>query len=361
MYKNLLIRIYFCLGICFALFSCATKGPQTVGLDPSSQKFLDIIGYIILPIEEKIFREMPFEDRGEFLQDFWARRDPDPTTPLNEFRQTYYQRVAFADMSFREGRPGWKTDRGRAYILLGPPTNILTKTMGDTPYEQGKFGTANLLETGTLTERPTIIWVYDNYMEYFAGPLRLVFVDFNSTGEFKLTTQEKITAFNMTSPTMDNLNFAKYQWVGEIELDEKSRVELGIFDYYASVEIERGNYNSALFAVDIPCRKLDYKKVSEVTPLYLCDLLISAEIRDTDNNLITRLEEPYVEKLREDRIKALMAEDIQIHREWMLDLPPGAKYLYVEITDNIKGKRLRKLLEIKSKHKDDPPRHSIDP
>lgn len=291
---------------------------------------------------------MPAEDRQEFLEEFWARRDPDPSTPLNEYRQTYYQRIAFANKSFREGRPGWKTDRGRAYILLGPPTNILTKTIGDTPYEQGKFSPANLLETGTLTERPTIIWIYDNLLADFGGPLRLVFVDFNATGEFRLTTQEKITAFNMTSPLTDNPHLAKYQWLGEIELDQAALAEIGIFDYSASVQIREGTHNSLLFAVDIPFRKLEVKDNDEDPPFYFCDLLISAEIRDGDNNLITSLEEPYTEKLSEGRVKSLMAEDTKLHREWELDLPLLAKYICVAVADNIRGKRLRKLLEIKT-------------
>jgi len=188
-------------------------------------------------------------------------------------------------------------------------------------------------------------------MEYFAGPLRLVFVDFNATGEFKLSTQEKITAFNMTSPTMDNPNLAKYQWVGEIELDEKNRMDFGIFDYNSSVEIEEGTHDSALFAVDIPYRRLDYKKIDETDALYVCDLLISAEIKDSDFQLITGIEESYTERMREDRIIALMSEDVILHKEWTLDLPSGARYIYVSVVDTIKGKRLRKLLEVKMKQK----------
>jgi GWxTD domain-containing protein len=335
-----------CLVLCLSFLHCSTKGPQPIDLDPNSQKFLDLIAYIILPIEEKIFREMPPEDRGEFLQNFWGRRDPDPSTPVNEFRQTYYQRIAMADKSFREGKPGWKTDRGRTLVLLGPPTNVLTKTMGDVPYETDRFATANPLETGTLTERPTEIWVYDNYLEHFAGPLRLVFVDYNATGEFKLTTMEKITAFSMTSSTWDNPNLSKYQWVGEIEMDEKSRMEFGIFDYDAAVEILKGEFPSARVSFDIPYRRIHLIKEASQ---YSCNLLISLDIRDGTKELLTRQEEPISLNLFEDQLKNLMINDIQLHKEWVLDLPPDAKHIYIEVKNLDIGKRLRKLFIVESK------------
>ncbi|GAH84100.1 unnamed protein product, partial [marine sediment metagenome] len=96
---------------------------------------MDIIRYIITPQEERIFREMPPEDRGEFIMDFWARRDSDPSTPENEFRSQYYTRLAVADKAFRAGIPGWMTDKGRIYILLGPPTDVIKKTMGEKSIE----------------------------------------------------------------------------------------------------------------------------------------------------------------------------------------------------------------------------------
>ena len=98
------IKLSFCCCLCFLLVCCASKDPGKVSLDPESQKFLDYIGYVILPVEEKIFREMPLEDRGDFIKDFWARRDPDPSTPINVFRQAYYTRLATADKAFRAER-----------------------------------------------------------------------------------------------------------------------------------------------------------------------------------------------------------------------------------------------------------------
>ncbi len=340
----LIIVFSFCL--CFFLFSCASSVPKRVSLDPASQKFLDLIGYIILPIEEKIFREMPPEDRGEFIKDFWARRDPDPSTPENEFRRTYYTRLAIGDKAFKVGKPGWKTDRGRIYILLGPPTNVITKSMGDVPYEQAKFVKANPIETGTITERPTEIWVYDNYPEYFAGPLRLVFVDYHGTGDYQLTTKLEITPFSMVSPTWDPPNLAKYQWLGQIQMDEKTPGDLAIFDYdvYADISRKKGEAASVIISIDIPCYRLDFHKKQEK---FTCDLSMSAEIRDTQSNMITRQEKQSLQVLSKNQIRSMVTNKSVIHNEIELDFPLESKFIYISVTDNVTGKRLRKLLQVK--------------
>jgi len=285
--------------------ACASSQPKKLQLDPLSQKFLDYVSYIIMPVEEKIFREMPPEDRGEFIRDFWARRDPDPSTPINEFRQTFYTRLAIADKAFKVGKPGWRTDRGRIYILLGPPTNVISKSMGDVPYEQNKFVKANPLETGTITERATEIWVYDNYPEYFAGPLRLVFVDYYGTGDYKLQT--KNVAAEVTSSPEGPLAQVK---------------------------------------VDIPFARLDYKKEGEK---YIYDLSVAVEIRDKEKNIITRQEEEIRDSLPWERLKSNITNQLTIHRTWSLDLPPKSHFIYISVTDKVRGKRLRKLLTVSLK------------
>lgn len=327
------------------LVSCASKGPSRVSLDPQSQQFLDYISYIILPVEEKIFREMPPEDRGEFIKDFWARRDPIPSTPLNEYRQTFYSRLAVADKAFAKGKPGWRTDRGRIYILLGPPTNVIEKAMGDTPYEAQKFAQASLLDRGTLTERPTILWVYDNYPGYFDGPLRLVFVDYHSTGDYQLTTRESITPFSMVSPTWDTPDLKHYQWVGEIEMEELELITHNIFDYdaLASISEDQGLLTASVL-IDISYGYLSYRKSGEN---FSCHLKIAAEAKDGEKKLLTKQEEPYSESLSLHRIKSNIENNAQIHKQWTLALPANGKYIYISVLDDVSGKKLRKLLEIK--------------
>lgn len=80
--------------------------------------------YIISDVEKKAFQNLNSdEERDKFIQDFWEVRDPTPGTPENEFKEEHYRRIQFADQSFGlgSGAEGWRTDRGRMYILLGPP------------------------------------------------------------------------------------------------------------------------------------------------------------------------------------------------------------------------------------------------
>ncbi len=340
-------KLTICLCLSSILVYCASKGPRKVSLDPESQQFLDYIGYIILPVEEKIFREMPPEDRGEFIRDFWARRDPEPSTPINEFRQTYYTRLATADKAFREGMPGWKTDRGRIYILLGRPTNILRKAMGDVPYEGGKFVTASTLETGTLTEKPTEIWIYDNYPEIFSGPLRLVFVDHHGTGAYKLTTNVEITPFSMAVPSWDEPDIAKYQWQGEIEMDGRGYEELAIFDYDVSLGTGEGKAGSFIsLGIDVPYSRVGIRQEGEN---YICDLIISAEVIDSQNLRASQKGEPFSRTFSKNQLKDMIKNKALIHKEWNFSLPPGKNLIYVSVTDSVRGKKLRKLFHAEGK------------
>ncbi len=92
------------------------------------------------------------------------------------------------------------TDRGRIYILLGPPMDVIKKAMGEKSKEfsrdQRQLST-NLLEEGTFTEKPTDIWIYNQYPDYFAGPLHLTFVDYDGTGNYRLTTDVEVKPFSM--------------------------------------------------------------------------------------------------------------------------------------------------------------------
>src|SRR3954471_9212683 len=80
------------------------------------------VGYIITPEEKKAFLALQTdEERENFIENFWRRRDPNPDTEENEFREQYYERIAYANEHYTSGIPGWKTDRGRIYITWGKP------------------------------------------------------------------------------------------------------------------------------------------------------------------------------------------------------------------------------------------------
>ena len=78
--------------------------------------------YLITDEEKKAFKALATdEERENFIENFWRRRDPNPDTEENEFREEYYERIAYANEHYTSGIPGWKTDRGRIYIAWGKP------------------------------------------------------------------------------------------------------------------------------------------------------------------------------------------------------------------------------------------------
>ena len=91
-------------------------------LDPVYQDFLKLAAYIISPTEREVFLELPDNrDRDIFITDFWKIRDPTPGTPENEYKDEIRKRFDHANKYFAAGRPGWMTDRGRIWIILGEP------------------------------------------------------------------------------------------------------------------------------------------------------------------------------------------------------------------------------------------------
>ena len=91
------------------------KGPYKTWLDEE-------VPYIITDDERKAFLSLANdEEREAFIENFWQRRNPNPDSPENEFREEHYRRIQYANDHYAAGKPGWKTDRGHIYIMWGPP------------------------------------------------------------------------------------------------------------------------------------------------------------------------------------------------------------------------------------------------
>ena len=321
-------------------------------VDSNSQKFLDLIRYIVTPQEGRIFREMPPDDRGEFIKDFWARRDSDPSTPENEFRSVYYTRLAVADKAFRAGIPGWMTDKGRIYILLGPPTDVIKKTMGDKSTEISRHLrelSSNLLEEGTFTERPTDIWIYNQYPDYFSGPLRLTFVDYEGTGNYKLTTDVEVKPFSMMSPLQSDPDMVKYQWIGEIEGSESLPAFLPFLDYSISLGEPKKNKDGTHTiecSFDIPYRAIRYQKKDDGWDY---SLELGIEVKFVEEKSSYRENKVIRKHISSETLKINISERYSIMESFFVPLNTGKNEIYFSVRDNIPQKRLRKLeiVEIK--------------
>ena len=140
----------------------------------------DVI-YIISPEERSAFLQLETnEEREQFIEQFWLRRSGNPDLPDNDFKEEHYRRIAYANEHYASGIPGWKTDRGRIYIMWGPPDEIESHPTGgtwDRPMDEGG---------GSTTTYPWETWRY-RYLEGIQENVILEFVDTTSTGEYHLT------------------------------------------------------------------------------------------------------------------------------------------------------------------------------
>ncbi|HEX8370717.1 MAG TPA: GWxTD domain-containing protein [Pyrinomonadaceae bacterium] len=131
--------------------------------------------YIITENEKEVARNLKTEaDQEQFVENFWRRRDPDPETEINEFKEEYYDRIAYADEHFPSGIPGWKTDRGKIYILYGKPDRI----------EKGR---AEFEENENV---PFEKWFY-RQITGIGSDVRLTFIDPTESLEFRLTKDRR--------------------------------------------------------------------------------------------------------------------------------------------------------------------------
>ncbi|HXJ88266.1 MAG TPA: GWxTD domain-containing protein [Candidatus Binatia bacterium] len=146
------------------------------------KKWLDEdVTYIITDEERAAFKQLSNdEERDNFIEAFWQRRDPTPDTEENEFKEEHYQRIAYANEHFAAGVPGWRTDRGRIYIVFGKPDEIESHPSGGTyerPMDEGG---------GTTSTFPFEQWRY-RYIEEIGQEVIIEFVDTCMCGEYHMT------------------------------------------------------------------------------------------------------------------------------------------------------------------------------
>jgi GWxTD domain-containing protein len=156
--------------------------------EEDARKFREEVSYIATHSELELFDSLPLEGKSAFLSDFWARRDPDPATSENEFKIEYFKRFKYVTANFSQfkgARPGWRSDRGRVFLVYGEPTEI------------ERFPPS--LE-GRAWER----WWYHG-ME---GGVYFVFVDMEAAGDYTLvhsSKQDEIKDYNWE-------NKIKFSW-----------------------------------------------------------------------------------------------------------------------------------------------------
>ena len=139
------------------------------------------VRWIITDEEMAAFKKLATNaERDQFIEQFWLRRDPTPDTEENEYKEEHYRRIAYANEHFAAGVPGWRTDRGRMYIMYGKPDSIDAHPAGGPylrPAEEGG---------GSTSTYPFEVWRY-RYLEGIGQEIEIEFVDTCGCGEYHMT------------------------------------------------------------------------------------------------------------------------------------------------------------------------------
>ena len=138
------------------------------------------VPYLITDEEKKAYKALKTDDEREnFIENFWRRRDPNPDTEENEFREEYYERIAYANEHYASGIPGWKTDRGRIYIAWGKPDGVESHPTG------GSYDRPSYEGGGSTTTYPFETWFY-RHLDNVGDGIEIEFVDPTGTGEYRI-------------------------------------------------------------------------------------------------------------------------------------------------------------------------------
>jgi GWxTD domain-containing protein len=139
------------------------------------------VRWIITDQEMQAFKSLSNdEERDQFIENFWLRRNPNPDSPENEYREEHYARIAYANEHFAAGKPGWRTDRGHIYIAYGKPDSIDSHPSGgsyERPMEEGGGNTSTF---------PFEVWHY-RYLEGIGDNIDIEFVDTCMCGDYHMT------------------------------------------------------------------------------------------------------------------------------------------------------------------------------
>lgn len=265
-------------------------------LNPEDKEFLSTVRYIITKEERKIFLELPESEREEFKDEFWGRRDPDPNTEENEFKETYFERIEEANQMFRGGLPGWLQDRGRIYILFGPPTQRSVHQM-------------------QAYSKSTEIWYYGNFP--------VIFVDETGTGDYRLATLDIVHSLEMVK--------------AEETYQKKARPREKFFDF--DVHTRKSEENKIIVVVEI-----DFKDIWFVGDEGRLETMIalSVEVLDIEGRLILKGEEEYPVTLLEDDIGKEKSYVI----EYPLVLKRGKYMVNLDVESRAGGEKRSKKLKI---------------
>ena len=279
-------------------------------LDPDSEEFYQYARYLFTKHERKIFLNLPTkEERKRFIRHFWEIRDPNPYTEENEFKLEMKERFEYVSKYLKEGPiPGWKTDRGRIYILLGPPDNTLER-----PFLGGSVGTQNI---------GIIYWYYEE------SSILVCFIDRRGYGIFRMNA--RLTSLRL----LDELENRKYY----ISTKDDSKFETTLLDFDLTYDSKT---RALLFSID--SKNILFEKIdSQTMAKFKIDLIIYKSKIDFSKK--TEIKTIHVDKNK------LLKKDAAIELHLPIDLPPGNVKIDAIVTDLFGSAVRRKFISMKVKN-----------
>ncbi len=349
--KKVLMAVTLFLALVFLTSFCATSRLER-RLDPQNEEFFNKVRYIITKEESKIFLELPPSARAKFSDEFWKRRDPTPETETNEYKEAYYARIEEANRLFKGGgRPGWLQDRGRIYILFGPPNERQTNPMGGQPvdpYEDPRrMIDSRRVATG---EKPTEVWVYYNLFSSLQKPqaINLVFVDTGGTGDYKLTTNiDEVIPGTMGAETVFRPDLALSH---ELQKEESLRTRLNfqraLFDFSWEFIKEKNKEleSNLLIRINLPYKNIIFAKEED---RFKAELELEIQVRNIVDEVIWKFENVYNLEFREEFLNENKGGGWEAEipvRKW---LEKGSYSVYLLLRNSSGEQEVEKLLPLK--------------
>ncbi len=249
---------------------CTNHQYSTKNMSPVESEFISETRYIMTKEEKKeFFRLTTDADRARFIEDFWAKRDPDLSTEDNEFKYTYYKRIDEANQKFgKRGKNGWLTDRGRIYILLGPPDTVRFYP-GSVPSQVARK---------SIYHYPHIVWRYGFYPILFYDRLE------NGTFDLRPGTARNIsTILNAT-------------------LSLKPQVATEKLPYDFAIRLKKYDGDKMALGVEIPYKNILFMQEDD-SDLFTVTLTVHLSIFDNKKKVVLKETKDYPVALKEEQLK----------------------------------------------------------
>jgi len=306
--KNIFkICFFYMLIITYILpnISCVSKYKKAVNSLPKiHRQFIVSVQYIISRKEKKIFVHLDDAQRDAFIVNFWKKRDPTPDTEENEYRDKYYRRIKEANKLFNSsGKNGWLSDRGRTYILFGPPDQREIYPTGYSFYEP-----------------PVEIWRY--------GMFPIVFIDKHDNGDYRITYPS--LAYLQQIIKTEKALIPKYKtWDKSLE---------------GKIKITKSNSKTILIDAKIPYNIIVFHKIKNN---YLGVLILQVKIFNHKKEIKNIKKEIKIILNKED-IKKLPTE-FNIRKNIKLPIDASLYKIEVKISDKTTDKGIIKKFNISNK------------